>query len=141
MVARDLSQRTFPQIGVPEPHHSVSHHGNNPVMIAKLEKINNYHATLLAYLPGTSLRADARWRRQPAGSFDDPVRQLDEQSKRAQSFSAAAAGGRRRIGQIARRPSPEIPRTHADVESLLSLLEKVGIEKGSLGDSTGMLTV
>jgi hypothetical protein len=46
MVARDLSQRTFPQIGVPEPHHSVSHHGNNPVMIGKLEKINIYHATL-----------------------------------------------------------------------------------------------
>ncbi len=49
MIARDLSQRTFPQIGVPEPHHSVSHHGNNPVMIAKLAKINNYHVSLLAY--------------------------------------------------------------------------------------------
>src|SRR5215469_14949910 len=49
MVARDLSQRTFPQIGVPEPHHATSHHGNNPATIAKLAKINNYHVTLLAY--------------------------------------------------------------------------------------------
>src|ERR1700677_2827644 len=39
MVPRDLSQRPSPQMGVPEPHHSVSHHGNNPAMIAKLEKI------------------------------------------------------------------------------------------------------
>ncbi|HSR09607.1 MAG TPA: DUF1552 domain-containing protein, partial [Bryobacteraceae bacterium] len=49
MLARDLSQRTFPQIGVPEPHHSVSHHGKNPIQIAKLAKINTYHASLMAY--------------------------------------------------------------------------------------------
>jgi hypothetical protein len=39
MLARDLSERTFPQIGVPEPHHATSHHGNNPVTIAKLARI------------------------------------------------------------------------------------------------------
>ena len=48
MLGRDLSQRTYPQIGVPEPHHATSHHGNNPATIAKLAKINNYHVSLLA---------------------------------------------------------------------------------------------
>jgi hypothetical protein len=40
-----MRTRTFPQIGVPEPYHSVSHHGNNPGIIAK---IDTYHATLFA---------------------------------------------------------------------------------------------
>jgi hypothetical protein len=41
-----LSQRTYPQIGVSEQHHTVSHHGNDPENIAKVVKINTYHARL-----------------------------------------------------------------------------------------------
>jgi BMFP domain-containing protein YqiC len=48
MMARELSQRTYPQIGVPEQHHAVSHHGNDPGTIAKVAKINAYHAVLFA---------------------------------------------------------------------------------------------
>jgi hypothetical protein len=48
MMARELSGRTYPQIGVPDPHHAVSHHQNDPVTIAKHEKINTYHIQLLA---------------------------------------------------------------------------------------------
>ncbi len=48
MLGRELSNRTYPQAGVPDPHHAVSHHGNNPVMIDKHARINTYHVTLLA---------------------------------------------------------------------------------------------
>jgi hypothetical protein len=48
MVARELSARTYPQAGVPEQHHQVSHHGNDPALIAKVVKINAYHSELLA---------------------------------------------------------------------------------------------
>jgi hypothetical protein len=48
MLSRELSQRTYPQIGVTEQHHSVSHHGNDPQKIAQNVKVNTYHATLLA---------------------------------------------------------------------------------------------
>jgi Protein of unknown function (DUF1552) len=48
MVAREFSQRTYPQIGVPEPHHTISHHGNDPVKIAEHAKVNTYHAALFA---------------------------------------------------------------------------------------------
>ena len=48
MMSRELSQRTYPQIGVPEQHHGVSHHGNDPEKIAKVAKINTYHARLFA---------------------------------------------------------------------------------------------
>jgi hypothetical protein len=43
MSDRELSQRTYPQIGVSEQHHTVSHHGNDPANIAKVVKINTYH--------------------------------------------------------------------------------------------------
>ena len=49
-LAREGSTRTYPQIGVPEPHHPVSHHTNDPVKLAKLAKINAYHVNLFAYL-------------------------------------------------------------------------------------------
>jgi hypothetical protein len=52
MLGRELTNRTYPQAGVPEPHHAVSHHQNNPEMIAKHAKINAYHMTLLARLLG-----------------------------------------------------------------------------------------
>jgi len=46
MSDRELSQRTYPQIGVSEQHHTVSHHGNDPSNIAKVVKINTYHVEL-----------------------------------------------------------------------------------------------
>ncbi len=49
-LAREGSTRTYPQIGVPEPHHPVSHHVNDPVKLAKLAKINAYHVSLFGYL-------------------------------------------------------------------------------------------
>src|SRR5258708_35826916 len=48
MLSREISQRTYPQLGMSEQHHSVSHHQGNPDKIAKVVKINNYHAQLFA---------------------------------------------------------------------------------------------
>ena len=48
MKSRDASQRVYPNIGVNEPHHAMSHHGNNPEKIAGLIKLNTYHTTLFA---------------------------------------------------------------------------------------------
>ena len=44
MMAREVSQRTYPEIGVTEPHHSISHHGNRPAAIEGHAKLNAYHA-------------------------------------------------------------------------------------------------
>src|SRR5206468_10059530 len=48
-LAREASTRTYPQVGVPEPHHPISHHVNDPEKLAKLAKINAYHVTLFSY--------------------------------------------------------------------------------------------
>lgn len=47
-LARETSTRTYPEAGVPEPHHPLTHHGNNPDKIAKVAKINAFHVSLFA---------------------------------------------------------------------------------------------
>jgi hypothetical protein len=56
MLGREQNARAYPQIGVPDAHHPLSHHGNDPVKIAQMSKINAYHTKLVSeYL--TKLRA------------------------------------------------------------------------------------
>lgn len=49
LVGREGSVRTYPEIGVSDPHHPLTHHRNNPDFIEKVGKINLYHAELFAY--------------------------------------------------------------------------------------------
>ncbi|HYK62216.1 MAG TPA: DUF1552 domain-containing protein [Bryobacteraceae bacterium] len=48
MMSRDATQRVYPNLGITEPHHSMSHHGNDPEKIANLVKLNTYHVDLFA---------------------------------------------------------------------------------------------
>ena len=48
MISKEQSARPYPQIGVPEAHHPLSHHGNVPDLIAQMSKINRYHAQLFS---------------------------------------------------------------------------------------------
>ena len=47
-LARETSNRTYPEVGVTDPHHPLTHHGNNPEKIAKVAKINGFHVSLFA---------------------------------------------------------------------------------------------
>ena len=49
MMGRGQSNRSFPEIGVPDAHHPISHHQKDPEKLEKLYKINLYHSELLAY--------------------------------------------------------------------------------------------
>jgi hypothetical protein len=48
-LARETSNRTYTEIGVPDPHHPLTHHGNDPEKIARMAKINAFHVSLFAY--------------------------------------------------------------------------------------------
>jgi len=48
MLAKEQSARPYPQIGVPEAHHPLSHHNDLPELIAHMSKINRYHTQLFA---------------------------------------------------------------------------------------------
>ena len=50
MIGREFSGVTYPQIGVPDAHHPITHHQQEPEKIAKVAKINAYHVTQFAYL-------------------------------------------------------------------------------------------
>jgi uncharacterized protein DUF1552 len=50
MMAREVSYRTFPQVGVPDPFHATSHHQNDPEKLEKLTRINTFHVGLVARL-------------------------------------------------------------------------------------------
>jgi hypothetical protein len=58
MIGKEQSARPYPQIGVPEAHHPLSHHSNVPEIIAYMSKINRYHVELLAKHVG-KMRATA----------------------------------------------------------------------------------
>ena len=48
MIGKEQSARPYPQIGVPEAHHPLSHHNDVPEIIARLSKINRYHTELFS---------------------------------------------------------------------------------------------
>ena len=48
MIGREFSGRTYPEIGVPDAHHPISHHLRDPIRMEKCAKINHYHLTLFA---------------------------------------------------------------------------------------------
>ena len=47
-LTRELSNRTYPEIGVVDAHHPTSHHGNDPEKVAKIAKINTFHVSLFS---------------------------------------------------------------------------------------------
>jgi hypothetical protein len=51
-LARETSNRTYPEIGVPDPHHPLTHHGNDPAKVARMAKVNAFHVSLFAEFLG-----------------------------------------------------------------------------------------
>jgi hypothetical protein len=49
MLAKELSGRTYPEIGVAEGHHALSHHGDIEDKLKMLAKVNSHHTSMLAY--------------------------------------------------------------------------------------------
>lgn len=59
MLSKEQSARPYPQIGVPEAHHPLSHHNDIPELVAQMSKINRYHVQLFAnYLAKLSATPD-----------------------------------------------------------------------------------
>ena len=48
MLAREISSQTYAEIGLPDGHHSISHHGNNPEKQTNYAKLNTYHVQMFA---------------------------------------------------------------------------------------------
>ena len=103
-LARETSNRTYPEIGVPDPHHPLTHHGNDPAKIEKVARINRFHVSLFAEFLA-KLRDTPRRQRHAPGSFALPVRQRHGQPQRARPRQPADSRRRRGRGQDAGRTS------------------------------------
>ena len=138
LIGRELSSRTYPQIGVPDPHHGISHHENNPEKLAKLQRIDTYHVQMLAYfLEKLAATADGD------GSLLDHVMLLYgggisdgnlHNHARLPLLLAGGGGGQLRGGRHLKYPD-DTPMANL----LLTLLGMAGVRTENFGDSTGRL--
>ncbi len=139
MMAREVSYRTFPMIGVPDPFHATSHHQNDPDKLEKLTKINTYHVGLMAYFLD-------KLRSTPDGdgtlldhSFILYGSCMSNSNLHNHNplpiFVAGGAAGKMKGGQHIKYPN-DTPAANL----LLSILDKADINLDSIGDSTGRLS-
>jgi hypothetical protein len=136
--ARELSLRAYPEIGVPEAHHDVSHHGNDPAKVVNKAKIDTYHMQLVSHLldrmastpEGDGTLLDNSIMLIGGGMGDGNV----HSPHNLPIVLAGTGGGTLRAGQHVRAPF-DAP----FMNLCLSLLDKLGVPLDSLGDSTGRL--
>jgi hypothetical protein len=138
MLGPEQSNRTYPEIGVPEVHHGLSHHQANPEKLAKLAQIDAYHTRLFRYYL-EKLQAT----RDGDGSLLDHATILfgrsmsDSNEHLLQDLPILLAGGSngRLKGGRHLRYSKGTPVANLYV----TLLDHVGVPLESFGDSTGRL--
>ena len=136
MYGREQNGRPYPHIGVPEPHHSVTHHKNEPALMEKCVKIQRHHIALFAEYLG-------KLRNTPDGdgSLLDHVILLygsgisnSDRHTHGPLPTLLAGGGAGTIKGGRHLVYPE----HTPLANLqLTLLDKLGVPVDKLGDSTG----
>jgi hypothetical protein len=137
-IARELSVRSYPEIGVIEAHHDISHHGNQPAKMEGKTKIDEYHMTLLAHLidrmastpDGDGSLLDHSMMLMGAGFGDG-----DRHSPHNLPLVIVGSGG----GALQGGRHVRAPFDAPFMNLCLSLLEKCDVHLSQLGDSTGPL--
>src|SRR5436305_1268689 len=135
-LTREQSNRTYPEIGVADPHHPTSHHGNDPEKVAKIAKINTYHVSLFAeFLKRMKATPDGD------GSLLDHSIYLHGSGMGNPSLhdhenlpilvAGGAATGLKGGRHIRYQKGTNLANLH------LTLLDRVGIHLDSFGDSNG----
>ena len=138
LVAHDGSNRPYPKIGVTEGHHDLSHHGNDAEKKAKMAKINRFHTTQFAYFldqlkavkEGNGTLLDNSMIVFGSG-LADPNRHAHHDLP---ILLAGRGGGDLKTGRHVDFPQ-ETPMTNL----YLSMLDRMGVTAGHVGDSTGKL--
>ena len=140
MIGKEQSARPYPQVGVPDAHHPLSHHGNVPDLIARMSLINRYHAQLFAkYLESLRQTRDGE------GSLLDHMTILygagisNSNAHSGENLPLLVAGGgagRLRGGRHLKY-SDKPPMANL----LVTLMDKLDVPVEKLGGSTGRLDV
>lgn len=140
MVGRESSIRAYDQIGIPESHHQLSHHRNDPAALAKLTRIQTYHlsffaefiARLQATQDGDATLLDRCMIVYGAG-ISDSNRHLHE------NLPVLVVG--KGNGKLASGRHIDLQHDIPVSNLHLSLLDRLGVQPEGLGDSTGVLEI
>ncbi len=141
MIAKELNNRVYPRSGVTEPFHNLSHHSNIPANIERFARLNAYHAnTTLAYFlsklrdtpDGDGTLLDHSLVLYGSGMSNPNQHEHGPLPIVVAGGAAGKLAGGRHIRAADGTPLANL---HA------ALLEKLGIETGSFGDSTGVLAI
>jgi hypothetical protein len=138
MMAREGSNRSYRVIEVPDGHHSVTHHQNDPEKIGKTEKINQYHVQNFAYLID-------RLSKTPDGDgslldhsmilYGSSISDGNAHTHHDLPLVLVGGGNGQVKGGRHVRYKPETPMNNL----LVAMLDKSGVPAETLGDSTGEL--
>jgi hypothetical protein len=140
MLGREFSGVTYPQVGVPDAHHPITHHAGEPEKIAKVEKINAYHVTQFAYLV-EKMRAtrdgDGTLLDHSTLIYGAGIGECNAHDPRNIPLLLAGSGaGTLKGGRHIRYPK-ETPLANLH----LTLLDQFGVDWERIGDSTGRLEI
>ncbi len=138
LMTPELSAQAYPEIGVPDPHHALSHHENKPESLAKLTKVGSFHTELFAYYLDR-LRAT----QDGDASLLDQVMILygsgmsNSNLHNIQNLPILLAGGG--AGRLPRGQHIRYPEKTPLANLYMSLLGKLDVPVEQFGDSTGTL--
>jgi hypothetical protein len=137
MLGREITGRTYAEIGVPDAHHPISHHQSDPDKFAKLTKINHYHVTLFAeFLERLRSTADGDGSLLDHSMIIYGAGMADPNAHASRNLPILLAGGVAKGGRHVR---------YADDTPLanlhLTLLDRMGVPVERLGHSTGRLAL
>ncbi len=138
MLSKEQSARPYPQIGVPEAHHPLSHHDNLPELVAQMSKINRYHTELFSkYLAKLRATPDGD------GSLLDHLTILygsgisNSQQHSGKNLPLLLMGGG--AGRLKSGRHVEYSNEPSIANLLVTLMDKMGVPVERLGGSTGRL--
>jgi len=140
MFGNEGDNKGYPQIGVPEGHHELSHHGKSEEKQAKVQKINHFHMQHFAYLLDHFAGVEE------AGSqlldnclilYGSGISDGDRHNHDDLPIMMVGKGG----GRIKKPAHLQYPKDTPLCNLYLWMLNQVGVKADSFGDSTGVLKV
>ena len=140
MISKEQSARPYPQIGVPEAHHPLSHHNDMPELVAHMSKINRYHTELFSkYLARLRATSDGE------GSLLDHMTILygsgisNSNRHSGDNLPILLVGGGAGTWKGGRHLAYDNKPSMANL--LVTLMDKLGVRVERLGGSTGKLEI
>lgn len=141
MLGRDSTNRRFPESGFDGPWHGTSHHNDNPLVVKNYAVMNRYHVQLIADFA-------AQLKATPDGDgnlLDHALIYMGSNmgnSHRHEHENVPVILAGRASGRLEAGRHVEFPLGKERTSNLLlALLEKFGIQKETIGDSTGQLSI